>query len=248
MSVVPMREYLRERFEYPVPNWLYRGDFTLENFFRSRTIFYPGAGNDGHAIATFNASRTAYCFIYVDYGYDPDTLPTELTFPGDLANTIRTRTGRNPDGFLIELTPTFLRFRGDPVEYPRDLLGNFRNLTIQWLRGYRWLRLERLNPAIFQVRGAMGGDQSIWFAPLGRRLVEPFVLLAIYERLPQFGDDHGGERIAVLFVRAEANRLYRRLYAQLFPENPPFAVLLQDHGLGGNPPELRFRNPAGPMG
>ena len=55
-----------------MPNWLRECeglDCTVATgFLSSRTVFYPGAGLDGHAIEVFGSTHSAHCFIHVDYG------------------------------------------------------------------------------------------------------------------------------------------------------------------------------------
>ena len=62
---------------------------------------------------------------------------------------------------------------------------------------------------------------------------EPYALLAVLERKPDFGDDHGPERLAILFLGADGIATYEAIFAS---GNAPqfFGFLLQDHGFGGN--------------
>lgn len=61
-----------------------------------------------------------------------------------------------------------------------------------------------------------------------------FADLVLLERLAGFGDDHGARRLAVLFLYADAVAAYDALYCQTARGGrPPFAILLQDHGLDG---------------
>ena len=205
-------DYLRQ-FAEPVPKWLVVENFTLRNFFESRTVIYPGAGNDGHAVATFNASRTAHCFVYVDYNYNHNG-----RFVAEL-----TASERHPEDRENKLMPDWCR---------------------RWFRGYRLRNIHTIDP---DELADVCSSSPLWIDPLYKKLVAPLSLLVIYERLPDFGEDHGAACIAVMFIRAEANTLYETLYSRLFPDNPPFAVLLQDHGFGGNTRNLRFSSPHGQM-
>ena len=194
MNMPTMRDYLREHREEPTPAWLVNDNITLRNFFTSRTVFYPGAGDDGHAVAVFNASHTAHCFVYVDKDY-------------------------NSNGeFLAEITSS---------EEPQ--MENQRQF-----RGYRCSQTDEPGLEDIMITTNQEPGLSLFVEARSGEPVAPFVLLAIYDRLPDFCEEHGAERIAVLFVRAEANALYNMLYARLFPGEPPFAVLLQDHVCGGN--------------
>ena len=61
-------EYFSEVSE-PYPRWLYEGDYSLRNFFRSRTVLYPGVGADGRPLDIFNPSHSAHCYFFVDQIY-----------------------------------------------------------------------------------------------------------------------------------------------------------------------------------
>ena len=60
-----MVEYFSKISE-PCPGWLSEGDYSLRNFFRSRAVFYPGAGRHGRPLDIFNPSHSAHCYIFVD--------------------------------------------------------------------------------------------------------------------------------------------------------------------------------------
>lgn len=59
-----------------LPGWL-RADhvgFNRDNFFNSRTLYYPGSGNDGHPVSLCNRSHAVHAFVYVDFGVDRETI------------------------------------------------------------------------------------------------------------------------------------------------------------------------------
>ena len=62
----------------------------------------------------------------------------------------------------------------------------------------------------------------------------PFGFLEILERNWEFDDNHGPRRLAILFLGADGIATYDALFCQKPTGIPPFAVLLQDHGFGGN--------------
>ena len=78
--MITMVEYL-SRFRQPLPEWLDSGNFRLRSFFKSRTVFYPGSGMDGHALSIFNGSRSAHCYFFVDQEY---TAPNPLKQLGNV--------------------------------------------------------------------------------------------------------------------------------------------------------------------
>ena len=71
--------------------------------------------------------------------------------------------------------------------------------------------------------------------------------LCVYERNSEYGDDYGAVRIALLLVGAEAHATYQWLYGGAFAANPPFGLLLQDHGFSGNFSGYTFDDPRSPM-
>ena len=66
------------------PDWLYAQKlprFDRNEFFRSRTVYYPGSGNDGQPVMLCALSRAAHAFVYVDQEVDWNTLSKRLTDP-----------------------------------------------------------------------------------------------------------------------------------------------------------------------
>jgi len=80
-----MRNYLRDQWHTETPDWLRQytpGDrFPVEEFLKSRIVYYPGSGTDGHAVEAFGSSHSAHCFVYVDSGTDRAQLEAELCRP-----------------------------------------------------------------------------------------------------------------------------------------------------------------------
>jgi hypothetical protein len=52
---------------------------TIEMLFASRVVFYPGAGTDGRAIAIFNSTKSAYCFVHIDLKVSAQQVLQELS-------------------------------------------------------------------------------------------------------------------------------------------------------------------------
>lgn len=178
-------DYLSQ-FEEAVPDWLANNAFNPERFFASRTVVYPGAGSDGHAIEIFNRSHSAHCFVYIDQDYSTNQIRQELA----------------------------------PQSYEE---GTF------YIRGYHVISEQGFS------QGTQPADSCSAFH------------LCVYERNSEYDDCWGARRIAMLLVGAEAHGAYRWLYGGIFAKNPPFGVLLQDHGFGGNCSGDRFDNPLSPM-
>lgn len=62
----------------------------------------------------------------------------------------------------------------------------------------------------------------------------PFGFVEVLERDRNLNDDHGARRLAILFLGADGIAAYDALFCQEHSDSAPFAVVLQDHGFGGN--------------
>ena len=76
-------EALQEYAE-PLPEWL-DGDgnpaFDRQRFFSSRTVYYPGWGDDGHPVKLCAESRAAHAFVYVDYRVSEEQVMARVNHP-----------------------------------------------------------------------------------------------------------------------------------------------------------------------
>ena len=289
------QEYLTKRYSEKTPRWLVCGEYSLEQFFNSRTIFYPGAYKDGDAVKFFNSSRMAHCFVYADFSYDHETLDClqneellgyrlerviELR-PEDFAYGLGTEEEQRED--RLPITPEEAERRHLGYEHANDLLTQEEQCRIVELgresksleeivsqicrplrtaEGTLYRRKRKYREIVRMVLVTKNEELAERYCPplLGgmhdlRLDVDPtsekgksfdlITRLAIYQRRSEYDRTHGGFRIAVLFVRAEANALYPKLYGRSYSYRRPFAVLLADH-MGTHFP-LRFCNPDGPM-
>jgi len=73
------------------------------------------------------------------------------------------------------------------------------------------------------------------------RDIIPYVFLEIIERHPALDDDHGPERLAILFIYKDAYSLFDELFCQKNSRKQLFAILLQEHPFGGNGDEFGGR-------
>lgn len=62
----------------------------------------------------------------------------------------------------------------------------------------------------------------------------PFAWFVALDRRQGFDDDHGPERLAILFVGGDGIASYDAMYCQGDDTPPPFLAVIQDHGTGGN--------------
>lgn len=187
---IPLQTYLLQ-FREACPDWLARfqpGDtFDCEAFFQSRVVYYPGHGEDGHAIKVFGSAHSAHCFVYVDYYVE------KARIEGVISN-------------------------------PRSR---------ERLRGYHSLARLHLSPSDLAPRGWRQHSNVTNNSGFGRSMT-PFAFLEVLERDDEFDDAYGPKRLAVLFLGADGIASYDALFCQKNGTPPPFAVLLHDHGFGGN--------------
>jgi len=64
--------------------------------------------------------------------------------------------------------------------------------------------------------------------------ITPYAFLEVLERDAGLDDAHGPERLAVLFLGADGHTTYEALFCRSSSYAPPYVVVLQDHGFGGN--------------
>lgn len=63
-----------------LPNWLreFSPSFNQENFFASRTLYYPGSRFDGHPIRICSMAHAVHTFVYVDDGVSAEDIVNRL--------------------------------------------------------------------------------------------------------------------------------------------------------------------------
>ncbi len=172
------------------PEWLDvdKPRFDRNEFFSTRTVYYPGCGDDGQPVKLCALSHSAHTFVYVDQGFDWETWYRRLSTPNN-------------------------RFRGYEKIYDEEVSEN-------QLRPNGW------RPNIGQHEGR-GSDL------FSESFVSPFARFVVLER--QCSDEnHGPRRFSVLFIGGDGIASYDALYCQKDNTPPPYLVLIQDHGFGGN--------------
>ena len=214
-AIMPTIEEILGRRPEPIPEWLDGTDpprFDRAAFFASRTVYYPGSGEDGQPLKLCNRSRSAHCFVYVDQ----DDIYEQDGFRGKL---------RDPDqGNLLGYERGILGYglaRWEPV--PVDVLipGGRDGWTPVCDESHR-IGLER--------RYSIGKD-------VGKKT---FAFFAVMDRMDGIGDVHGPRRLAILFIGGDGFALYDALYCQGNGTPPPFLAVIQDHGFGGQWPGKCF--------
>lgn len=175
----------------PMPDWLKSlkpGEpASINQFFGSRLVYYPGSGHDGQPVALFGASHAAHCFVYADYGVSRSEVERDLNSRSDSFSGYRTL---------------------DRIQISEN------DLTPQ-----RWM--PHIQPDEIADKKFAAG------------FVAPFGFLEILERFESLNDDHGPQRLAILFLGADGIAAYDALFCQN-AYAAPFAVVIQEHGFGGN--------------
>ncbi len=189
-------QYLKENYREPLPGWLrkfnQRSVFNADDFFGSRVVYYPGSGDDGHAVKVFGSSHSAHCFVYADFAVSRATIERDLSSPD-----------RKFSGYdmvaRIALRPTDLT----PMRGKSHIIATEKQ---QWDAHFKnFLSMQ----------------------------VESFAFLEVLKRHENLGEDHGAERLAILFIGADGHAAYDALFCQ-DGRKAAFAILLQDHSWGGN--------------
>ncbi len=109
--------------------------------------------------------------------------------------------------------------------------------------GYRPFSIRQLKQADLTPRGWTPHVRPLEFDRHGARShcdFTPYAMFVVLERQPDFDDSHGPERLAILFLGADGIASYDALFCQGGGVRAPFAVLLQDHGFGGNYDPIGF--------
>lgn len=177
----------------PMPKWLAdfsEGDvFPIQEFLKSRVVFYPGAGNDGHPITVFGSTHGVHCFAFADYGERAEDV--QRTFRDECSHYHPI--SMQVHDLKLVIGPGFTNHLSGPEE-GIGLHAGFRN---------------SMPP---------GG---------------PYVTTAVLGRDDRCVEDGAPARLAILFVGHEAISTYDALFCQK-GSRPPYGVVLQDHGFGGN--------------
>jgi hypothetical protein len=119
---------------------------------------------------------------------------------------------------------------------------SFKETTIDddaYLAGYRLLFSADLDfETVFPFgREEYCGHAGAFAGP------ERWACWLVFERLPNKDDRHGPARLVLLYLGCEAVSVFDGLFRRHPAALPPFGILLQDHGWGGN--WTRFGGPAG---
>lgn len=224
-----MINYLSEQRD-DCPEWLIREDYSLTNFFGSRTVCYPGTGEDGTPIEVFNRSHSAHCYFFIDQAYSRITGIEAL--------------GPLPRGY--ELASEREYFAED---LGRECAGELPEIATQLfeLPPFNDHLDRKYLPPNFLDNGLHPflDVQEEWHEFRLPADSESAARLLVFRRKPNYGEDHGASRFAVFLLGMEARTAYHWFYGRMFPDLSPFAIWLLDcmgHQAGG---DTGFTDPQG---
>lgn len=120
-----------------------------------------------------------------------------------------------------------------PKERVLEDLDNPKKSYNSRFRGYRrFARVDLTPDQIAPVGWTQHAKPNA--SAFSRPQIQPFGFLEVLERNPNLIDDYGAQRLAIVFLGADGHATYDALFCQRNSRPVPYAVLLQDHGWGGN--------------
>ncbi len=227
----------------------------LRHFLNSRSLFYGGAGWDGAPLRLFARSHAIHCFLYVDYSeqwFSPNFISATIVPPHDRLDETWSPAfhGYWPICNEIISPQDFINVAG------KGLWTDTEDQRSQRLACLPKVESLVTEPSRFDTGTLDLGEASFEMAI--RRLLRnrPIVeddmdedyywwgfnqwpgpsfigaVWAILERDARLGESHGPKRFAFLHMTADAFWSYWLLYGRT--RIAPFAIVVHDHGYGGN--------------
>lgn len=144
-----------------------------------------------------------------------------------LTNRVLYYPGSYEDGQPIKL---FNQLHTVHTYFYVDYLFPREKVTKSFLKGYRILDTKELS-----VHDLYNPE---WIPlPIYKKAENwcnaPYCILQVYEREDGYGDEHGCERLAVIFLCKDAIASYHAIFTR--PDaQPPYVMVIQDHGFGCN--------------
>ena len=204
----------------------------LRSFLDSRSLFYGGAGFDGSPLRLFNKSHAVHCHLHADYDFiggftSPDQVSWSIIPQTESLDETWQPAFRGYWPICNELIrpDQFLR-TVNALYKPQDGASNASSYDSAFRRTVSQVTTRQAFLEDFAE------DNHYWwsFDWPGPKLAGG--VWAILERDPRFDDSHGPARFAFLHMTAEAFWIYWFIYGRYCIA--PFALVLQDHGFGGN--------------
>lgn len=203
------QNYLKRNEREPVPEWLRhlttQSRISMDDFFSSRIVFYPGSGQDGRPVRIFGSAHAAHCFIYCDYGVTREELVSTL----------------DQEPHEVKHRP----FLGYSTYRRQDLTRE--DIASKTFRPSLPLPDALTNPKSFERLYLKNSKRY------GPRATSPYAFLEILQRDDKLNENHGPERLAILFLYDDAYAAFDALFS---PHNskhpPPFALFIENYGIG----------------
>ena len=205
---IEMKDYLVQNNKEKTPDWLKNytvgGDLDFVEVFQTKSVFYPGCGDDGRAIKLFSRAHAAHLFFYVDCGIQPkDWIDNLKKTPIDGYRILDTKELSAVDFGLFSESQENYRNNKDLM----NILNHYRN------------NLSRKGK-IDLVNLKNVHDRS-------------FCYFVIFERDENHGDSHGVDRFAIAFIYEDAIPLYATLFALPLIPAPTWLVVQSDMATNG---------------
>ena len=211
-----MVNHLSEQSE-DCPEWLIQEDYSLTNFFGNRTVCYPGSGAgdwdaDGTPIEVFNRSHSAHCYFFVDQAYSRATIMEDI--------------GSLPSGYQLVCEKEYFA-----EDLGRECTGDLSEIAVRliesspisdhWEREY--FHANFLDNGLLPFLDGREERRREFRLPADS---ESAAHLLVFQRKPDYGEDHGANRFAVFLLGMEARTAYCWFYGRMFPNRRPFAIWL----------------------
>lgn len=108
-------------------------------------------------------------------------------------------------------------------------------INTKGFRGYDPVR--RVNLSLQDFGGDVWAGDPPGMRPSRDFMIQdepPYAFIQLFRRQEGLGEAHGARLFAILFLFADGHAAYEAIYVRRRSSIPPFAVVLQDHGFGGN--------------
>ena len=122
------------------------------------------------------------------------------------------------------------RMEEEQVCREMDDLGQGCNSDFRSYHSVERIRISAADLTPFGWRPHVPAPSSDWAKPR----IRPYAFLERFERKAGLSDRQGAPSLSILFLGADGHASYDALFCQEDVQRTPYAVVLQDHGFGGN--------------
>ena len=150
MQISPIEYFSKDRERMPA--WLENHKIgalvNISDLLDSRIVYYPGSWFDGNPICTFNTAHAAHVFVYVDYGYNKETVNRKLSDNAFTGYHLCHEQEVSPK----ELLPRILRYHVTEEERRTAISGY--DMSIRTDEAFAVLKIYERNEDIGEEHGA----------------------------------------------------------------------------------------------